>query len=845
MTTTFMGLEIGKRSILMHQTALDITGHNIANASTPGYSRQVPNIVTTSPWHAPMINGSSGAGQLGTGVDVAYIQRMRDTFVDSQIRNENETDGYWTSMENSLSKVEVILNEPSDDGLRAVMDQFWQSWQDLSINPESEAVRAVVSQRGMALSEAFKHTYQQLIDLRDDVNAEVKIKADNINAIAVQIADLNQQILAISVANKQPNDLCDKRDLLIDELSKLADVNIHEDKNNMIALQLGDRMLVDGISYKQLGASKDDQGMYMLIWKDTQNRAQIEGGELRGLLDARGKSKLEQERVPSEYKELIPTMIDQLNTMAKSIIVKTNELHRGGYSLNNKTGSPDINAGVENNFFYAPDDPANFQNWAQFMQVRQEIEFDPKNIAAASSRTWDKNGKPLNFGDGSNALKIAELKHSLNKIEYDIKTEAIGIDLNSAVSLSYIIDDGSVRKTITLPPPNTFADMQGLVKELQKQLDNNKMDVKVRSDGLELFFSSNTVSNLEIINPSSGITDLKTNGIQNGEYQVDTTVSTGGAGDAKLLEIQHYNQKTAKSIFGSGSIGTLANLGLALNASIELTVTAVDAASGRVTYNYLSHEYNRNGTTGPDSSGTFTLQYGGPANQAVTIGAVTFDVTGLNTKTNAEAAELKVGDKGVLNLTAATPAAAYQKVDINFDYNNPRPNNPVPSKQSFIFDDLKLDTKTTTIHFFTLNDKRDSELFGQSYDGDIQLTTGTLATANPNVNPTTNPAAHFSYYKGTLEDSGRVQTVTIDDYWRALAADVGVKSQEAQRMVNNQEVLLGQLENKRQEVSGVSLDEEMTNMIKFQQGYNAAARFITAIDEALNTIINGMGVVGR
>ncbi|MDD4802885.1 MAG: flagellar hook-associated protein FlgK [Syntrophomonas sp.] len=846
MTTTFMGLEIGKRSVLMHQTALNITGHNVANANTAGYTRQVPDIVTTSPWCAPMLVNTTGAGQLGTGVDIAYIQRMRDSFIDAQIRQENKTGGYWTKMQESLDKIEVILNEPSDDGLREVMDQFWASWQDVSSNPESEAVRAVVSQRGMAMAEAFNHTYRQLTELREDVNAEIRIRTKDVNAIAKQIAELNQQILAISVAGKQPNDLMDKRDLLIDDVSKLADIKVHEDINNMIALQLGDRMLVDGVTYRELDTTKDDQSMYMVIWKDTQMRAQINGGEMRGLLDVRGKTNLEQEVVPSEYKEVIPIMIDQLNKMAKSVILKTNELHRGGYSLNNKTAYPDNNAGVPNNFFVPPDDPENLQNWAQFMEVRAEIELDPKNIAAASSRTWDQNGNKLNFGDGSNALKIAELKHDLNNVEYDLKTQGININLADTAPLSFIIDDGNdtnAAHTITLNPPNTFSDMQSLVKEIQQQLDEKELAVKVRSDGLELFFYSDTVSDLDIINPDSGIQDIQKNNLQSGAYQIQTVVNQPGAADAILQEIQSYNQKTAKSIFGSGSIGTVTNAAtLDINASIELTVTAVDPASGQVAYNYVSHEYNRDGTY-TERSGTLMLHYSGLASQIVSIGGLNFQVSGLDEKNNVDAAELKVGDKGILNLTAAAAAATdYQQVDIAFDFNNPSMCN-----HRFIFNDTVLDGTTTKLNFFTLNAKRNNEFFGRSYNGsiDLNLNTGTLATASTASIPATAPAAYFSYYKEPLENNGMVQTVTIDDYWRTITADIGVQSQESQRMVKNQQTLLNELENKRQSVSGVSMDEEMTNMIRFQQAYNAAARFITTIDEALNTIINGMGVVGR
>jgi len=841
---TFMSLETGKRAIAANQVALSTVGHNISNANTAGYSRQVANAVTTVPWNTPSINNSTSAQQLGTGVVVDSVTRVRNSFVDGQIRNENTINGYWTSMESTLSQIEGILNEPTEDGLRTVMDQFWESWQNVSKDPESEAVRSVVTQRGMAMAEAFKETYQKLTDLRDGINDEVKTKAEEINIKAAEIADLNKQIATITATGKDANDLCDTRDLLIDEISAMVDINVYVDDNNMVDLQLGDRMLVDGKNCSQIDTIADDENMYLLVWEDTQTRVQIDGGELKGLLDARGKTSLEQEIEPSEYSETIPNMIDEINAIAKTVIVKTNELHRGGYSINNTTQSPDIIDDQENNFFCMPDDVNDFQDWAQFMEVSAAIQSDSKNIAAASSPTWDEDGNQSNFGDGTNALAIAQLKQDLNNIEYDLKTKGIGIDLDSADALSFIVDDGndeSLAATITINAPNTFTDMQSLVEAIQIQLDEKELDVSVRSDGLELFFYSGTVSNLEVINNNSGISDIQSNNLQNGEYQILTRVDQPDAVAAQLVETQHYNQRTAASIFGSGEIGTVSDAdNLAVNASIELTVESVNTTTGEVKYRYLSHEYNTDGTQS-DQSGTVTLQYGGSATQSLTIGSLTFDVTGLDTEASRAVAELKAGDKGVLSLTAATDGASnYQQVDIAYDYNCAS-----GSTRSFIFNEGVLDSNTAAIQFFTLNDNQASKSFGTSYDGSIELTVGTLVTANPDVDAATTPAAHFSYYEQTLEDSGMVENNTVDEYWAALAADVGVQSEEAQRMVDNETTILTELENKRQAVSGVSLDEEATNMIKFQQAYNAAARFITVIDEALDTIINGMGVVGR
>ncbi|ABI67544.1 flagellar hook-associated protein FlgK [Syntrophomonas wolfei] len=837
--SNFFGLEIGKRSVLMHQTALNITGHNIANANTPGFARQAPSIVTTSPFHAPMLNNANRVGQLGTGVDIAQVKRIRDEFLDSQIRNETRVSGYWQSMQETLDRVEAILNEPSEDGLRGVMDMFWEAWQDLSLNPESESVRSVVVQRGMALAEAFNHTYSQLQDLRVDVNDQIKIKAHDVNSIAQQIAALNRQIAAVSCAGKQPNDLKDKRDLLVEQLSEIAEVRIYNDKNDMVAVQLADRMLVQGVDYIELAEEKDNQGMYMLVWADSRTKARISGGQLGALLDARGQTNLPEENQPSEYKEIIPNMIEDLNMLAKTIMVNTNELHRGGYSLANKKSQvPD-----GSNFFKMPEYADTYENWAKFMAVTREIQDDVKKIAAASRRTWDtEGGNKENFGDGGNALKIAQLKHSLNSPQFKVKTEGLNIDFSSHDPLRLLVDGGAGIKEIEIPPPYSYPDMQRLAQALQKELDINDIVANVRCEGGEIVFYSTTNRKLEIIYPGSAISDLKAVDLQNGEYQIKTWVGTGEAQNAKLSLLQSYNQKPASSIFGDGRLQQPSDPNLAINASIEITISSVNNFSGQVNYTYVSHEYDLDGNYNK-VTGSFTLNYGGAAEQSITIGSLTTTISGLDGLSSEKSgvAELKVGDKGILALTAAREVAIpYQQVDINFNFNSDR---KVLQSNCFVFNNGVLDpqapdtVKTNELHFFTMNDNRNSNLFGRSYDGYIEITNGILVTAEP--------AAYLSYYEGDSGNSDMVEDATTDDFWRSITANTGVVSQEAQRMVKNQEILLSELQNKWESISGVSLDEEMTNMIKFQHAFNAASRFITGIDEGLEVIINRMGLVGR
>ena len=155
---------------MAQRTALDVTSHNIANANTPGFSRQQAVLSTTTPYPVPAIQRGVGAGQLGTGVTVAEIKRIRDAFTDQQIRQEAQELGRWATRRDLLSQVELIFNEPSDWGIREAMDLFWQSLQGLSQHPEDMSYRAVVRQRAMVLADAFQDARRQLLVLRADGN---------------------------------------------------------------------------------------------------------------------------------------------------------------------------------------------------------------------------------------------------------------------------------------------------------------------------------------------------------------------------------------------------------------------------------------------------------------------------------------------------------------------------------------------------------------------------------------------------------------------------------------------------------------------------------------------------
>ncbi|WBW95472.1 flagellar hook-associated protein FlgK [Oceanirhabdus sp. W0125-5] len=217
---------IAKRGMSAQQYSISITNHNVANANTEGYSRQRAQLQTTSPYQAPSMNSYIGPGQLGTGVQVDTVKRIRNEFIDFQIRGEFSTQGKYEAREALLGEIENIYNEPSDTGISGLLGKFYDSWHQLSKQPQSSNARTVVAQQSKALADELNHNYEQLNKLKENTNLQIKESVFKVNNVLAQIDDLNQQIISVKVSEQEPNDLMDRRDQLLDELSTLMNMDI-------------------------------------------------------------------------------------------------------------------------------------------------------------------------------------------------------------------------------------------------------------------------------------------------------------------------------------------------------------------------------------------------------------------------------------------------------------------------------------------------------------------------------------------------------------------------------------------------------------------------------------------
>lgn len=416
MIPTFHGLETARRGLNTQQLALYTTGHNIANANTEGYTRQRVEFSTTNPYPGTGFNRPGIPGQIGTGVTAGAVSRVRESFLDAQYRLENNKLGYYSLLSSSLSKMEDIMNEPTDSGFHSVLEKFWNALQDLSNNTENSGAREVVATSGQMLAETINYYYNSLTRIKTDLGNEINVKIRSINSLVSQIDELNRQIAAIEPHGQLANDLYDKRDLLVDELSGLVNIKvtsiIPENYGNALPTAEGlyqiEIVKADGTSYSpqatlinvdrasgrtaiseiavfdEYGYSDTLRGNVAYVMVGDRKLTDLNfSGELAALIESYGY------QTAGGIEGLYPEMLEKLNKLTYAFASEFNYIHQQGFDLKGEAGIP---------FFLFEE-----ENPAATIRVHDEILADPAKIAAAGSPDGGS-------GDNENVKKLADIK---------------------------------------------------------------------------------------------------------------------------------------------------------------------------------------------------------------------------------------------------------------------------------------------------------------------------------------------------------------------------------------------------------------------------------------------------
>jgi flagellar hook-associated protein 1 FlgK len=353
--------EIARRAMMSQRVAINVTSHNIANASTSGYSRQRVDLAPTKPVLSPF-------GLLGTGVTVASIGRIRDAFIDQQIRSSNDVLGSASTQQQILSQVEAALNEPSDSGLSALLSKLFNAFQDLAVHPEESSTRNAVLQQAVLLTQKFHGLSSSLKQVRADLFNDVNTKIARINQLATELSDLDVQITNAAAVGVDPSDAKDLRDLKLDELSSLVDVSVSEDKSGSLMISVGGTVIASRSGAVALNALiVGDQ--IQIATADAGIPVTVRSGQLGGVLDM--------------HNDTIANYLARLDDLAVALIDRVNTVHAAGFGL----GTPPP-TGI--NFFTG----VNAGNIAVDSSILNNI----NNIAASS------DGSP---GDNRTALALA------------------------------------------------------------------------------------------------------------------------------------------------------------------------------------------------------------------------------------------------------------------------------------------------------------------------------------------------------------------------------------------------------------------------------------------------------
>jgi len=363
---------VGSNALASFQRAMSVTSQNIANVSTPGYSRQEAVLTETLPE-----NGRPG--QIGTGVQVSEIRRSVDSFVEQQLLGSSERIGQFDASQKALSQIQILFNDSNDQGIAAGLNDFFKAWQDVATNPADLTSRTVLLTKADALTKQLNQASSQLSAQRLSLDSQIGSGINDINALASKIADLNAQIKLTEVSGQQANDLRDQRGRFLNELSGLVDISSIEDGSGQVTVfvGIGQVLVTDHTAFKLTGVPDATNNGLLDVRYDggtgpnTDITSSINGGRLKGLIDARD---------TTAY-----GLQTSLNTLTSQLVSQVNTQHRLGYGLDGSTTQ---------DFFTASGTTAGTISLALT---------DRQKIAASSSAT----GLP---GNNVNALAVANLQ---------------------------------------------------------------------------------------------------------------------------------------------------------------------------------------------------------------------------------------------------------------------------------------------------------------------------------------------------------------------------------------------------------------------------------------------------
>lgn len=811
-------LLIGLSGLQSHQRAIEVTSHNIANATTPGYTRQRLELAANTPELNPL-------GQLGRGVTVESIKRAANDLIIERLRQSQSETSRLGKTSDTLQAAELIFNEPGDNGLSAALSNLFASFEDLSNNPESTALRATVVAQMDTFTSTLNDLGERLQKLRDDLRGSLESEVAEVNRLTVQISDLNQEIRDLTVVGNNPNDLLDRRDQLISQLSEHLDLRVrHFPQDGSVMIDAGGILLVGRDYAEQLSVGSQSDGSLTLL---AANKTAINatGGGIGALFDL--------------HEHIIPGLIDDMDTVTATLALELNARQ---------------STGTNHAFFasaftsqYAIDGALTSTNLDSAQQVH-----GPSGTPGLSSvflpSFTDSNGnavaRNLTINVYDPTTKTAE-KYTLR---YDPATGG-GVrsldDIVSAINTGRSTSAGG----FTLYPSDA-----GGIQDVTAR--------KVPVDGgyrLEL-----SAANGKSLDFSAALDLVPTSGVWTGGTTSVTGTDAALSGQrVTFTVVGNTLQASVRSpVDGSSqAYGAPLVLGGAAGAIGSLALTLTPGAANYHDGESFSVDFDINGSVVGGSASQVQEWTQGDASMKITgryTGAVTFTpnqqwsmrvVTGgtIGSTTNAPLVEFTY-------YSGPADAPVQQRLQRVLDKDLPA-GSPVQIADGVyaVFSAGTLSTPGNQVAFTVDAEPDQARLLpalgiNTMFSGD---SASTIAVSDALAKDPDRLGLASSRAEGdnsnlrnmSLVRQGKVfggGTLAIDDYYHTTITELGVRIADTKRLKDNQQTLGTALENQRQQTSGVSIDEEVANLILMQQAYTAAARIISTARENISTLMDLM-----
>ena len=305
-------MQIGLSGLLTAQRAMLVASHNISNANTKGYTRQTALLAA----RLPAVNSK---GSVGQGVELVKIIRQKDTYLNNRLREMTSTVSNISTKSQSLRELETLFDETSDSGINSAMASFFESVNGLAQDTESISSRAVLLEKANTLSETFRRIPAELDQMKTFIKQNIENKVSDINILTTSILDVNKQIYSLKIKGLDSNDLLDKQELLLQDLSNIIDVTVKFKDDGTVDVVTGGGTLVSGSSATTVVFNEDNAGNINITNSNKRAKFVFNGGEMKGLLDV--------------YNTTIANYNTKVNTLAKNFISEVNKLHSEGVGL--------------------------------------------------------------------------------------------------------------------------------------------------------------------------------------------------------------------------------------------------------------------------------------------------------------------------------------------------------------------------------------------------------------------------------------------------------------------------------------------------------------------------------